>query len=342
MTTSTVTRGLISMVVATFPMAGLAATAQVLPTVYEAGHFYATPETVSGQDLKLLVDTGGGGGPSGLYWITVDAAKRLHLETRACRWPGHSLTVADLPDYQVHRSLPPPPANPCGRVVMVQDATPYNGSDGQFSGKYLYSKGIWTFDYPDRRLTLQAGSWRPVPAAHATPLAFQRDQQGRVTEGYARITVRIDGRPTDMLLDTGATAHPTPAGERAAMIPTVNGFGVTSYIVRSVFERWHEDHPDWRVIDDGDRMPGQKRPAPIIEVPEVEIAGWSVGPVWFTERPDRAFHGMMTSMMDRRVDGAVGGNVFRHFVMTIDYPRAVAYFRCVRTCTDAVTRPPAP
>jgi len=64
----------------------------------------------------------------------------------------------------------------------------------------------------------------------------------------------------------------------------------------------------------------------------VEIAGSRIGPVWFTHRPDAAFHDMMSSMMDARVEGAIGGNVFRHFVMTVDYPGAAAYFRCVRSC----------
>lgn len=138
-----------------------------------------------------------------------------------------------------------------------------------------------------------------------------------------------------MLLDTGATAHPTAAGKGVSGTPTVNGFGVTSYIDHSVFERWHKVHPDWRVVDKGDDLLGAERIMRLIEVPKVEIAGWTVGPVWFTERPDRSFRDYMSSMMDKPVDGAVGGNVFRHFVMTIDYPHAKAHFRCVRGCKDS-------
>ena len=37
-------------------------------------------------------------------------------------------------------------------------------------------------------------------------------------------------------------------------------------------------------------------------------------------------------MTDKRVEGAIGGDAFRHFEMTIDYPKAVAYFRCVKDC----------
>jgi hypothetical protein len=336
--------GILATTLANAPAGAAAATAQALPTVYEAGHFYAVPETVDGQKLRLVVDTGGGGG-GGMYWITATAAKRLHLKTHACKLGDGSVTVADLPGYKPGQGLPPPVPGPCGKVAMVQ-AVPkgygWNAHDeGQFSGSYLYSQGIWTFDYPGKRLTLQSRSWRPDPAAHATHLGFQRDSHGRAPHGYARLTIRVDGQPLDMLLDTGATAHPTAEGEQASGTPTVNGLGVTSYVAASVFERWHKAHPDWRVVVNGDAA-SPEHPMPLIEVPRVDVAGWSVGPVWFTERPDSVFHDMMSSMMDKQVEGAVGGNVFEHFVMTIDYPHGVAWFRCATGCKAVSTPPPAP
>jgi hypothetical protein len=332
---------LLAAALAASPAIGTGSAARVLPTTYEAGHFYATPETMDRQRLKLLVDTGGGGAAN-LYWITAQAAERLHLKTRVCTLGTDSITVAGLPDYKPGQGLPPPQSSSCGQVLMVQDMPKsYGSDDGQFSGSYQYAGGVWTFDYPARQLTLQGGSWRPDPATHATRLGFQRNDQGEVTLGYARIVIRVDGQPLDMLLDTGATAHPTAEGKKASGTPTVNGFGVTSYIVSSVFDRWHRAHPDWRVVTNGDDLFGPRHVMRMIEVPQVEIAGWSVGPVWFTERPDPAFHDMMSSMMDQRVEGAVGGNVFGHFVMTIDYPRNTAYFQCSGGCT-AVTPPPVP
>jgi hypothetical protein len=59
--------------------------------------------------------------------------------------------------------------------------------------------------------------------------------------------------------------------------------------------------------------------------------------VWFTERPDRAFHGMMASIMDAAPEGAIGANVLGRFRMTIDYPHATAWFRCAGDCTAAAT-----
>ncbi|WP_291191356.1 hypothetical protein [Frateuria sp.] len=303
---------------------------QVLPTVYEAGHFYAVPETTGGGSMKLLVDTGGGGG-NGMYWITAAAAKRLHLKTGTCTLGDEHPTVAQLPDYRPDRGLPAPLPGPCGAVLMV---TPHNYDvDGQLGAGYLPGR-VWTFDYPAHRLVLEGPGWRPDPAAHDSTLGFPRDAEGKATAGFARIAIRVDGRPLDMLLDTGATAHPTAAGKRASGTPTVDGFGVTSYIATSVVDRWHKAHPDWRVVEKGDDL-RPARPTRIIEVPAVEVAGWKVGPVWFTEQPDRAYHVFMASMMDKPVEGALGGNVFEHFAMTIDYPHARAYFRCAVDCAAA-------
>ncbi|HEV2539596.1 MAG TPA: hypothetical protein VGU03_07790 [Frateuria sp.] len=301
----------------------------VVPTLYQAGHFYAVPRTADGQSLKLLVDTGGGGS-GGMYWLTQAAATRLQLKTGTCKLGGEPVAVAQPPAYKSGRGLPPPLPGPCGTALMINGGS-YD-VDGQLGAGYLPGR-VWTFDYPARRLTLEGAGWHPDPASHSTALGFQRNAKGELASGFARITLRVDGQPLDMLLDTGATAHPTAAGEKASGTPTVGGYGVASYITTSMLEHWRRAHPDWRVVDKGDDLFGAQRATRLIEVPRVGVAGWSAGPVWFTERPDHAFHVFMSSMMDKPVEGAVGGNVLGHFTMTIDYPGAKAYFRCVTGCT---------
>ena len=64
----------------------------------------------------------------------------------------------------------------------------------------------------------------------------------------------------------------------------------------------------------------------MIEVPQVVIAGLRVGPVWFTQRPDRAFREWMSSMTDRPIEGALGGSAFKTTRMILDYPGGRAYF----------------
>ncbi len=97
----------------------------------------------------------------------------------------------------------------------------------------------------------------------------------------------------------------------------------TSFVAGSVFDAWRARHPDWRFVPDADVNVALE---PMIEVPAVAIAGHEVGPVWFTRRADRNFHEYMSSMMDRRVDGALGASLFSYFRITVDYPNAVATF----------------
>ncbi|MET4678373.1 MULTISPECIES: hypothetical protein [unclassified Luteibacter] len=303
--------------------------AQVIPTVYEAGHFFAVPETADGQRLRLLVDTGGGGG-GGMYWISKAAAQRLHLTIRECALGDEKALVAPLPRFKAGRGLPLMDRGPCGASLMVVTGAP-DTDDGQLGAGYL-SQSIWTFDYPAQRLMLEGKAWRPEATAHKVPLGFPHDKDRHRASGFPRVSIRVDGQSLDMLLDTGASSYPTAAAVKTSGTPTVRGEGVTSYITTTVFERWHVAHPEWRVVEHADDKVAAKPLGRIIEVPEVEIAGWKVGPVWFTEQPDRAFHVFMAQFMDKPTEGAAGGNIFQHFAMTLDYAHESAYFRCVQGC----------
>lgn len=312
---------------------------QEVPTVFEAGHFYATPTLATGQRLRLVVDTGGGGG-GGWFVFGHNAVSRLGLITDRCRLEEGDATVVPSLAFQPGKGLPASASTPCHAIALVLPGDgPIDGEDGQLGAGYLPGH-IWTFDYPAQKLWLENSRWKPAATMHAAELHFPHDARGRPQGGFARITLTIEGQPFDFLLDTGATAHPTDAAKATAASLSEHGVGVASYVTTTVLERWHREHPSWRIIPHGDDLLGARFDSRLIEVPDVEIAGWHVGPVWFTERPDEAFgeaHGGMSSYMDQPVVGAIGGNVFRHFAMTLDYPAARAWFACAEGCRSTET-----
>lgn len=301
-----------------------------LPTRYEAGHFFVTPQTRDGQVLRLLVDTGGPGG-SGLYVLSAHAAHRLGLPVAPCDLGGDTFRLVKPFPFQRGKGLPAVDRTPCGAVALSRDGyQPIADEDGILGAGYL-PHFVWTFDYPTKTLWRESGDWKPTADEHAAKLGFERNAKGVMETGMPRITLTIDGQPLDMLLDTGATAFSTKKGIQAAGMDVMRGVGTTSYITSSVMNRWHHQHPDWRVVEDGDEFAGFK--SRLIEVPKVQIAGWLIGPVWFTERSDRNFGSNgMSQYTDQDVHGSAGANLFRHFSMTLDYPRDTAWFKCVRNC----------
>ena len=122
-----------------------------------------------------------------------------------------------------------------------------------------------------------------------------------------------------MLLDTGTSAW--PSSEAATVAGLSEGQSGTSFIAASIFDEWTKTHSDWLVIEKGCRVSNQD----MIRVPAITVGKSTIGPVWFTRRPDPDFHQFMSSMMDRRIDGALGGSALKYLRIVVDYPNEQAY-----------------
>lgn len=158
---------------------------------------------------------------------------------------------------------------------------------------------------------------------HTVNLGFQTDSRGQRTSNHPRIEATIAGSTDSFLFDTGATTALTDSVHAAFDGPKRRG---SSFVVASVFDRWRENHPDWRVVEGASLY---RKGTPLIRIPEVTIAGHTVGPVWFERRPDRAFQ-QMSASMDQPVQGALGGSLFQYFRITISYPDGWASFERIR------------
>ena len=288
-----------------------------LDAAFHADRVIVTLPVRGGTALRFYTDTGGGG-----TLIYPDAASRLKLGTAPITGPAAEefpksfrRLVGDVP---VTGALRPPPP-----VYVAPDFIAAMGGPAEadgFLGSAWFAGGIWTWDYPRQRLTREDDRWTPPRTATIVPVHFKPGGAGGQAPAFPRIVVMLAGEPVSVLLDTGAETLLTPAAVgRVGGGPALRA---TSMIVSSRFEAWHVAHPDWPIVDGAQMKTGAR----MIRVPDVAIAGFPVGPVWFTERPDAAFHGMMSSAMDAQVEGAIGGNAFRTLRMTVDYRGARAAF----------------
>jgi hypothetical protein len=206
--------------------------------------------------------------------------------------------------------------------LIVVPEVPVNGND-LFLGSPWFAGHVWQIDYGSHKMLL-APDWKPSIQDHSIRLGFKTGPNGVRRFNMPRIAIAVDGRALDVLFDTGAQA--TTTDESAPIFQVTPGVIVgASFIARTVFDEWHARHPDWRFIASGDGLHG--RAFPMIEVPRVNVAGFDIGPVWFALRPDVNFSGKMGFMMDKPVQGALGGSGLQYFRIVLDYPRATAWFR---------------
>ena len=290
-----------------------------MPVEFVAGRFFVTPVTTAGDTLRFYTDTGGG------LFVLDESVDVLGLAVDALASETDTLRVVRLPELAPGEWIPDPTSGWGSGLPILRPRPGQRTMDMGHGmlGQAWFGGRVWTFDYPAGRLLLHLdGAPAILEDATTASLGFRTDSTGHRVTQFPRIQAVVDGDTLDFLLDTGATVFLT---ESAALefddgdLPT----RATSFITTEVFQRWRVAHPDWRVLENADQTVDSMS---MIEVPEVRIAGQAVGPVWFTQRPDAAFHEFMAQWMDRPVDGALGGNAFRFFRMTVDYPRARASF----------------
>src|SRR5690606_17975478 len=104
---------------------------------------------------------------------------------------------------------------------------------------------------------------------------FQTGEDGGHATHFPRIPARIDGVELQFLFDTGATFRLDEAAAATLGDATVRE-RAGSFITRTVMEGWRAKHPDWPYLAQGDGK------AAMIQVPDIEIAGYRTGPVWFS------------------------------------------------------------
>jgi hypothetical protein len=266
---------------------------------------------LDGTPLTFWTDSGGGA------IISPTVVERLGLAVISREVQGGRV----IPAVAAPALAPDFPAIP--DLLFVADLPPYaDGADGLL-GQAWHAGRVFTYDYPRKRLylgpALSAG--HDVGAPHTVPLGFRLTDDGQRANAFPRIEAVVDGEAWSFLFDTGATLQLTE--ETATLLQgELAPLGGTCFVAESIMALWARRHPDWLCIAHGDAL----LDGTLLRVPEVLIAGYRAGPVWFTSRPDTNFREFMSPWMDREIHGALGGSLFRYFQIQVDYPKAIATF----------------
>ncbi len=287
-----------------------------LPSKFQGNLIYLTPKLKDGTPLQIFTDTGGG-------WNAI--SKEL---SEKYKWPIYEkqgdkslIYVTDMPEFSNDASIPPSGLNNWWQgklqVVPNMELSKSGDIDGFFGGRW-HAEKIIDFNYPSKAIS----NLEILPNTSKftkVDIGFQKNSEGKYTTAFPSIDIEVDGQVIPMLFDTGASAWPS---EQAKEHLGQNGTRVaTSFIVSSIFDKWAAKHPEWVVIDNACTM----SKSPMIKVPKIKLGDRLVGPVWFTKRANHNFHNFMSSMMDRRIDGALGGSALQYVRIIVDYPNEAAY-----------------
>lgn len=301
---------------------------RIIPTRYDGDRFYAMPVTQEGDTMSMFLDTGGG------TLIFRPAAGQFRLKVDSVASQNGQREVASFPLFQPGSELPDAVSeSPQGRRLLISEpkaglaAMIFRDAAGQL-GRLWFADQVWTLDFVSHRVYWHGASPPPsrltVPPARRVDLAFEVDSAGKKKDHFAYFPITIDGESLKFFLDTGAQIWLTPGA--LAAVNDGGPIGRAICILRdSVFERLRKRHPDWRAIDHADSLSDE----PILEVPHIDIGGISVGPVWFKSFKWQGSNRPVTPetpFLDRPVDGGLSGSALKYLRVTIDYPRATAWF----------------
>lgn len=283
--------------------------ASPLKANFQNGLIYAQIPTASGS-INMMANTSGG---AYLLESTVDdyglQSVKNNDGTEFVKLDA-LLKEAGLPTTQREMTL----------VVNDKESSLQPGIHGEL-GQSWFANHVWKFDYENQELVYNEFSLASGDAS-TVQIAFKENDRGERMSNLPLAFASIEGVDIPFIIDTGAKMEPT--AEASAALGTYTEEPVAmSFIIDFIFEHWKTIHPEWQVVETADAEMGN---VSMIQVPEITIAGVTVGPVWFASRPDINYLEYMARFTNIPAMGSLGGNFLSNFNLTIDYPNKLAKF----------------
>lgn len=252
------------------------------------------------------IDTGGGA-----LLLSAGLAKQLALQAtgKPERSQGETLAPTAMPALRIGGKPIDASGAPAYIAVDAADTLPHTDAQMMLPGRAL-RQHVVVFDYPAHTFTL------------ADPAAFKPNgtaMQATFGGGMPVVHASVAGQGYDFLLDAG---------------------GQYCMVSIAKLDAWAKRHPDWP------RITGAYGPANMLfgkseaQLSMLRIASLQWGPfridsVGAVSRGVGAYERFMSGVVGTPIIGSIGGNVLRHFKVTIDYPAGKIYLAGPARTRDA-------
>ncbi len=279
--------------------------AKEIKTSFENDRIFAKLR-FNGVEAIMLLDSGGNTGlfPEYVfYWKTEGSKVEKNYLKFLNKGPFDNFPKDVLTDNSIRLM-----SGQDEELVMIRKVV----KDGLF-GHAWFGNRLWQLSYSEKSLKLL--NKIDSPRGQKVPLFFKG-----IGYFYPRMSISVEDESLDVLFDTGGTSVLSEVAMNELNLK--DAIVASSFIRESIFNKWQKKHPDWKVIQAGDRFGNND----LIRVPLVVVAGKKIGPIWFAKRPNSAYDEMMSQYMDCKCAGAIGGNVLKYFDITLDYPNKAAWF----------------
>lgn len=298
-----------------------------LPSKLIDGRFFLKMPTITSDTIIGFCDTGGG--YTAIYSTTLQKLK-LTSNISEVEIKGEKTKFILAKDLFDNQYIPYPQINSYYKSFItssffeIPESSPETDYFSKhvphdaFLGQFFFMNQSWTFDYLTGKVFINTPLSNNTTFENVQTLGFKKDKQGNKRFGHPSMKIMVSEQTIDVLLDTGATLLLSENSKSEFNNKKAVG---GSFIAKSIFDKWHTQHPDWRIIEKGE-ITG----ADLIEVPQVKVGNLVAGPVWFAKRPDEAWSKGMIGSMDKVVKGAIGGSFFQYFKITIDYNSELVRF----------------
>lgn len=268
--------------------------------------------TANNDTLNFFTDTGGG-----IDIIWKSAHERLELPSKKTEVRGRQMMAVDWDSIGLKTNF----GNPQlfnGDLIVFPAPKGMPASDGFLGGIFFVKGSVWEFDYLRETIgVVQEINW-PERETNKLPMFIKQNEKGEVTGIHSALNVMIEDDTLKVLFDTGATFLLTEKGREVLDPKGLQSYS-GSYLSAKMIEDLHANHPDWEFIEEGSGYGGG---ANMIKVPKVRIGNYFAENVWFAARPKTNF----VKIDDDHLDGALGGNAFKDFIIIADYTNTTFEF----------------